>query len=42
MDERGVNGDGATARNVRAGNGVQPEMVKTAATLLLLSNGAST
>ena len=40
--ECGVNGGGVTAKDVRAGNGVQPEMVRTAATLLTLSNGAGT
>ena len=42
VDEHGVNGDGATARDVRAGNGVQPEIVRAAASLLISRNGAGT
>jgi len=41
VDERGVNGDGATAREVQAGNGAQPEMIRSAATLLILNNAAA-
>ena len=42
VNERGVNGDGITARDVRAGNVTLPERVKAAASVLSLSNGART